>query len=230
MRRSVDPPFFDHWFLIDQDLPARPINLSPANNFLRHSPAHNAQWSKQLRPAFVPRRYSSFFQQSLRYYSRESNSIPHLRSMAPPTGPRASRDRQAPRASRGGISKRRGANKTDRDGDVSMDAPAGGSAPRGPRGGRGSNKGTRTSSRIAQNVKLYSSEGGQGSKSHFNRVTLKVHGVRESKAASNSDGGRRALLEFLEKKASKTKKIVIGKVCYPFINSLNNYLPRLEHC
>ncbi|KAK0633535.1 hypothetical protein B0T14DRAFT_561124 [Immersiella caudata] len=142
-----------------------------------------------------------------------------------PTGPRAASGstRPATRASRGGISKRRVAGKTDRDGDVSMDAPAGSGlnggvaagrgGTRGGRGARDSRGSTRAGSRITQNVKNYI--GSRGSvatnKTHFNKVTLKVHGFRESKAALNDDGGRRSLIDFLERKASKDKKVTISK-------------------
>jgi nuclear RNA export factor len=65
-----------------------------------------------------------------------------------------------------------------------------------------------------QNVKNY--VGSRGSiatnKAHFNRATLKIHGFRESKAAQNEDGGKRSLIDFLERKASKDKKVTIGKV------------------
>jgi len=104
-----------------------------------------------------------------------------------------------------------------------MDAPAGsgqnGGAAQGRGGIRGGRAGkgrgsTRASSRIADNVKNY--VGGRNSvatsKAHFSKVTLKVHGFRESKAAGNEDGGRRSLLDFLERKASKDKKVTIGKV------------------
>ncbi|KAK3945286.1 hypothetical protein QBC46DRAFT_371799 [Diplogelasinospora grovesii] len=145
--------------------------------------------------------------------------------MAPPTGPRGNAQRSGPRTSRGGITKRRNNTaKLDRDGDVSMDAPAtgNGNADRGNRGGRGG-RGTRgsqtsrastQSSRIAQNIKNYAGgPGGPGhaSKTGFNRVTLKIQGLKNSKAASNPDQGQRSLLEFLERKASKDKEITIGR-------------------
>ncbi|KAK0656391.1 hypothetical protein B0T16DRAFT_316222 [Cercophora newfieldiana] len=141
-----------------------------------------------------------------------------------PTGPRnaSGNTRATPRASRGGISKRRAPGKTDRDGDVSMDAAAGSGPNGGPAAGRGGARGrgrkdtrgtTRASSRIAENVKNF--VGGRDSvatsKALFNKVTLKVSGFQASKAAQNDDGGRRALTDFLERKASKDKKVTIGK-------------------
>ncbi len=140
--------------------------------------------------------------------------------MAPPTvptGPRAankSSQRGSNRGTRGGITKNRGPTRTDRDGDVSMDAPAAGGASARGRGGRGqsSRASSQQSSRVARNVKNYLESGAKpGSKAHFNRITLKVHGLKDSKAAGNADGGRRSLLDFLARKANKDKKIVIGK-------------------
>lgn len=57
-----------------------------------------------------------------------------------------------------------------------------------------------------------------------NSATLKVLGLKSSRAATNSDGGVRSLLEFLEKKATNIKTtgsgpgrrvrpVVIKKVC-----------------
>ncbi|KAK0703802.1 hypothetical protein B0T26DRAFT_658965 [Lasiosphaeria miniovina] len=140
--------------------------------------------------------------------------------MAPPTGPRGNAHRSVPRGSRGGgITKRRGTPITDKDGDVAMDVPATGSgtsgAPardnRGARGGKGAS--TRSSSRIAENIRNYGGDSGQGqgSKAHFNRTTLKILGLRNSKAASNNDGGLGTLVNFIQRKASKEKPIRISK-------------------
>lgn len=146
--------------------------------------------------------------------------------MAPPTGPRASRgNRPSQRGTRGGgIGKRRGTSRTDRDGDVSMDSvnaanpptgPSGHSTRgnRGPRGGRGS----RVSARLVQNVRNHVSEDGtaRGGKSQYsNKVTLKIHGLSDSKAARNQDGGLRSLLEFLERKSSRERPVILGRVRY----------------
>ncbi|KAK4673485.1 nuclear mRNA export, poly(A)+RNA binding protein [Podospora pseudopauciseta] len=139
--------------------------------------------------------------------------------MAPPTGPRGGSNNRKPtaRASRGGVAKHRAATRTDRDGDVSMGAPISSSnPPTGPSGrgtrGRGAargapTRGSRTSSRLAQNLKNYIGEGG----SKHAKTTLKILGVKNSKAASNSDGGVKGLLQFIERKADKDKKIVLGR-------------------
>lgn len=169
--------------------------------------------------------------------------------MAPPVGPRGSsslaRGKQTTRggSARGGsIQKRRAAsNRLDRDGDVSMDASSGGGRGSSSRGSgrtaplkRGSIT-TRSSSRTAQNVALYGdtrlaaleARGGRGgrvsmnpSKARFaHTAILKIHGLKESKAATNSDGGMRSLLTFLERKASKgDKQVTIQKV---------RFIPRL---
>ncbi|KAL2132289.1 hypothetical protein VTI74DRAFT_3976 [Chaetomium olivicolor] len=139
--------------------------------------------------------------------------------MAPPRGRARLGDPASSRATRGGgISKRKP--RTDRDGDVSMGSatvtnpPTGPSAPsvrgRTGRGGRGA----RASSRLAQTVRNYVTDQdgtSRSSKSHFNKTTLKVHGLKDSKAASNPDGGLRSLLDFLERKASKEKPITLGR-------------------
>ncbi|KAK3334813.1 hypothetical protein B0H65DRAFT_333175 [Neurospora tetraspora] len=147
--------------------------------------------------------------------------------MAPPTGPRAGTARAPPRGPRatggggGGIQKRRANPRTDRDGDVSMDAPAGGSGRGGSasggrgrgskdaRGGRGAVN-SRTSSRVVQNLQNYVS-GGPVGKTQSNMATLKILGMSNSKATGNRDGGLRSLLTFLERKASKDKAVTIGK-------------------
>ena len=111
-------------------------------------------------------------------------------------------------------------------------AAVGGSAARGGRG----RSSTRISSRIAQNLATYGDKDmsntsirggrgklGHGSKSRFaNTTKLKVLGLKNSKAAGNSDGGERGLLEFLERKASKgDKKVVVNKVGPLWISGRN---------
>ncbi|KAK1757510.1 hypothetical protein QBC47DRAFT_459013 [Echria macrotheca] len=131
-----------------------------------------------------------------------------------PTGPRASRQqttqRSATRPTRGGgITKNRVRVKTDRDGDIAMDSPAAGATNGAERGGsRGRGRASRASARGSTRV---STRLAQLDRANPNRVTLKVLGLRESKAAGNPDKGRRALIEFLEKKASKSKRIIIGR-------------------
>lgn len=158
--------------------------------------------------------------------------------MAPPSGPQRGpstrrEGREGGGRTRGGITKRRGPVGTDRDGDVSMDAPAGSAdgrpSPTG-RGKRGAARGrgtTRTSSRIAQNVKNYAGdrgETGQLSKAHFQRAVIKVHGIKDSKAASNTDGGLRNLVDFIERKASsRDKRVTISKVLQPVRTCLDFY-------
>lgn len=65
---------------------------------------------------------------------------------------------------------------------------------------------------------------------------LRVKGLRESKAATNPDGGREALLNFLEKKASfRTRPVAIEKVRVEYLARLyrgypagSMYLPERE--
>lgn len=153
--------------------------------------------------------------------------------MAPPTGPRAgSSNRTSSRPTRGGgVGKRRGIPRTDRDGDVAMDSTLAGNPPTGPsahsaRGSRGARGGrgrggrggpTRASSRLAQNVRNYVSEqdGTTRNTKGQPKVSIKIFGLQESKAANNPDGGLRSLLDFLERKASKERPITLGRVRSP---------------
>jgi len=90
---------------------------------------------------------------------------------------------------------------------------------------------TRSSTRTAQNVALYgesrlAATGGRGgrggrvainpSKARFAHTSiLKIHGLKESKASTNNDGGLRSLLTFIERKASKgDHQVTIQKVCF----------------
>ncbi len=159
-----------------------------------------------------------------------------VQTMAPPTGPRAGNSNRAThnkpsnRGTRGGggISKRRGgAPRTDRDGDVSMGTAAVSSSkppPTGPssqstrpsRGARGA-RGARGTwiGKLGQTVRNYVSEHdgtARKTKGRLNKVTLKIHGLKDSKAAGTKDGGLRSLLEFLERKASKDRAIILGRV------------------
>lgn len=165
----------------------------------------------------------------------------------PPTGPRGGtststrQTRSSTGASRpsarGGIAKRgRGpAPRVDRDGDLVMDPTAAGN-----KSGAGINKNTsstrrgtsrpsgpKANTRLQQN--LARQLGGDTSqvpkapsaaRLAANNTTLKVLGVRSSKAASNPDGGEKRLLEFLERKASTLKgpggtrrHVTVKKVC-----------------
>jgi hypothetical protein len=159
--------------------------------------------------------------------NQRNNNLP----MAPPTGPRAgTSNRTSLRPTRGGgVGKRRGIPRTDRDGDVSMDSVLAGNPPTGPsgqpsrgsrgarggrgRGGRGGGP-TRASSRLAQNVRNYVSEqdGTTRSTKGQPKVSIKILGLKDSKAANNPDGGLRSLLDFLERKASKERQITLGRV------------------
>lgn len=170
--------------------------------------------------------------------------------MAPPTGPRGGRapsnnnnnNRATRSASRGGIAKRGRANapRVDRDGDLDMGTstaatrsgagakqPATNSTRRGAPRSSGPN---RQSARLQQNIVRHldrdqiprgpASDRASGS----NNTTLKIVGLKASRAATNSDGGVRSLLDFLEKKATNIKTtgsgpgrrvrpVVIKKVC-----------------
>ncbi|SPQ18893.1 5225ea91-c52b-4386-b491-326d23fb02ef [Thermothielavioides terrestris] len=84
---------------------------------------------------------------------------------------------------------------------------------RGSRGARGG-RAARSTARLAENVRNYVSDtdsSSRASKAQFNKTTLKIHGLKNSKAASNPDGGLRSLLEFLERKSSKERPITLGR-------------------
>jgi nuclear RNA export factor len=168
-----------------------------------------------------------------------------------PTGPKAT--------TRGGVAKRRpGATKTDLDGDLDMDAigkraaktaamaAKGGPKARTTRSAPGRNprgvssaaqsvlkhlKGNDAST-IASKVSAASSgrtlrTRGRGGNLHF----LRVHGLKQSKATSNQDGGLSDLLAFLERKASsftsgkETRQIMIKKVCRLLTQDTNRHCP-----
>ncbi|KAJ6445999.1 mRNA export factor mex67 [Purpureocillium lavendulum] len=130
-------------------------------------------------------------------------------------------------SSRGGIQKRKGPGRVDDDGDLDMDAAGkrprttpGSTATRsGPAPRSTATRNPRGVSRAAQNVMKHLRSG--DSSSLANRVSdpsdaratrargrapgltyLRVHGLRQSKAAGNKDGGLSDLLSFLERKAS----------------------------
>lgn len=164
-----------------------------------------------------------------------------------PTGPKKGGSRNPPASTgksgtRGGISKRRGAGplKVDRDGDLSMDASAATNAsqshPKRAKGNATSSapatRGTgprnpRPTTKAQQIIqRVINGETSQvSSRTRSNRrtdiaplVTLKVEGLKNSKAASNAGGGLKELLTFLERKAQSidrtTRPIRIKKVCY----------------
>lgn len=175
--------------------------------------------------------------------------MPHPTS--PPSGPRASRSSQSAsstrRPNRGGIQKRTGPIRTDKDGDLVMAASA--SVGRGSNGRSGGGRGTtqmrtngrsgprfetteRRAAKSALNLPLMQkailqemgagklvtrgSRSSQRIASVLDIITIK--GLKQSKAASNQDGGVKDLVAFLERKATapdaSTREMVrIRKVC-----------------
>jgi nuclear RNA export factor len=148
-------------------------------------------------------------------------------------------------SSRGGIQKRRGGPaRIDTDGDLDMGSAASrrsaqtttrdSNASRARPGLRSANP--RGASKAAQTVLKHLANGetsglasrisnaaaGRHTKSRPNNTSLsflRVHGLKESKAASNPDGGLSDLLAFLERKASsfttgrEKRQVTIKKVC-----------------
>lgn len=147
---------------------------------------------------------------------------------------------------RGGIAKRGrpSTGRVDRDGDLVMDAGAGAksgarvSKSSNPTPRRGSSRpnaptrasGPKTNPRLQQNIVRHL--GGDTSqvprapsaRIASNNTTLKVLGLKRSRAVANPDGGVKDLLLFLEKKATNIKNtngsgrtsrpVLIKKVCY----------------
>lgn len=146
--------------------------------------------------------------------------------------------------SRGGIQKRRtGPSRTDKDGDLVMDAAAGTDS----RGGRGRPEGSRSRGRPpgranhssgasrgaigtqqaqqaiirgldSQQANVLLSRISHGTTGDRTVKELRVHGLKESKAASKSDGGLKDLITFLERKAAAVgnnsrRSVMIKKVC-----------------
>ena len=121
---------------------------------------------------------------------------------------------------RGGIQKRKApAVRTDNDGDLDMGSGArrsgrAATTASAPRGAGGRSAPSRGGSRVAQAVQKHLKNGdmdlesrvGTGKKPRVanapNLTYLRVHGLKESKASANSDGGLSDLLAFLERKAS----------------------------
>ncbi|KAI1132246.1 hypothetical protein F5Y10DRAFT_231316 [Nemania abortiva] len=133
-------------------------------------------------------------------------------------------------STRGGISKRRGAGpvRVDRDGDLSMDVPApanssqsqsrrpkNNATPSGPitRTSTRNPRPTAKAQQIIQRVingdasQVSSRTRGSLRDNIVPPVTLKVEGLKASKAASNPGGGLKELLAFLERKAQSIEQI-----------------------
>lgn len=140
-------------------------------------------------------------------------------------------------SSRGGIQKRRGPTRVDTDGDLDMDGPS--KRPnRGPANeaagsrGRPSGRGPAPSRGAAKVAQIVMKQLGNGSSDLASRVSrptrgrggytegltwLRVRGLKQSKAASNADGGLSDLLSFMERKASslqsgRKRQVTIRKV------------------
>lgn len=142
-------------------------------------------------------------------------------------------------SNRAGITKRKG--RVDGDGDMSMDgatrrvktntASNETSSSGRPATRAAASQRARGASKAAQTVLKHLTNGKAGdlasrvsnvatSKSKGGALTyLRVHGLKQSKAASNPDGGLKDLLGFLERKATsliegrRTRQVIIRKVC-----------------
>lgn len=125
---------------------------------------------------------------------------------------------------RGGIRKRGAPTKVDRDGDLAMGAGTsairGQKAPRGPgRSGSRTNTIDRSITQIQKalagsNAQANIRQGGRGA----GLEQIAIRGWKESKAASNRDGGVESLVTFLEKKLTPPdskagSRARINKVC-----------------
>jgi nuclear RNA export factor len=155
------------------------------------------------------------------------------RSSAPPRGPRHGSSGGRGGGRGGGIAKRRagGPTRIDKDGDLDMEAATGtnarkagkagaeGSIPTRPRADR---RGGMKNSGRGGNLTMQRTQAailrGMDSQQTNILVTLWVKGLKDSKAASNQDGGHQSLVQFLERKASSldaksNKTVKIKKVC-----------------
>ncbi|KAI1813377.1 hypothetical protein GGS20DRAFT_553630 [Poronia punctata] len=140
----------------------------------------------------------------------------------PGRNPKGTQKPQTEKAStRNGISKRRGAPRVDRDGDLNMDSPASkagshqgrpANAPLGPSRAQSRNpRPTTKTQQILQRAlnsdqsaiasQVTSRTRGARRSEPAPLVTLQVEGLKSSKAAHNEGGGLRDLLTFLERKA-----------------------------
>lgn len=135
-------------------------------------------------------------------------------------------------SNRAGVTKRKG--RVDGDGDMDMDGSA---ARRLKTGGADAASKSRTTTRaanrtrptkIAQTVAKHLGNGTGGDLASrvktavkgASLVYLRVHGMKQSKAAANPDGGLKDLLSFIERKATslldgrRTRQVIIKKVCF----------------
>ncbi|KAL5365603.1 hypothetical protein BJX96DRAFT_159403 [Aspergillus floccosus] len=108
---------------------------------------------------------------------------------------------------RGGIRKRGAVKRVDRDGDLAMDGDAARGRGKKARGDTGGRTGTRDRAlnaiqkAITSNTSDSQANIRQG-KAGNTLEQVRVHGWKQSKAASNRDGGLESLLTFLERKLS----------------------------
>lgn len=150
-------------------------------------------------------------------------------------------------SSRGGIQKRRGPTKTDNDGDLDMDAPSKrlnrGSTNETRGRGRPSGRGPQPSRGAAKVAQIVMKQLGSGNSSDLSaRVSrstrsrggyiegltwLRIRGLKQSKAASNPDGGLSDLLSFMERKASS---FLTGRRRHLTIRKVSSSLTRKQGC
>lgn len=150
-------------------------------------------------------------------------------------------------SSRGGIQKRRGPTKADNDGDLDMDAPSKrlnrGSTNETRGRGRPSGRGPQPSRGAAKVAQIVMKQLGSGNPSdlsarvsrptrsrggHIEGLTwLRIRGLKQSKAASNPDGGLSDLLSFMERKASS---FTTGRRRHLTIRKVSSSLTRKQGC
>jgi nuclear RNA export factor len=150
-------------------------------------------------------------------------------------------------SSRGGIQKRRGPTKADNDGDLDMDAPSKrlnrGSTNETRGRGRPSGRGPQPSRGAAKAAQIIMKQLGSGNSSdlsgrisrptrskggHIEGLTwLRIRGLKQSKAASNPDGGLSDLLSFMERKASS---FLTGRRRHLTIRKVSSSLTRKQGC
>jgi len=182
-------------------------------------------------------------------------------STAPPRGPRAGGSSATRNGGRGGIQKRRAGSapvRVDKDGDLVMDPAAAGAAGEKRRSGKGRIEGTPSKPLDSRRTNSGPNRGGSlgmqraqaailkgigaqqanllESRTTTSNTTLKVAGLKLSKAAGNADGGLESLLAFLERKAkahdkNPNREIKITKVCLPPSRGVSrSCAPSPSHC
>lgn len=145
-------------------------------------------------------------------------------------------------ATRGGGIRKRGKVRTDRDGDMDMDGPDARAGKRG-RGSGGRSLAGRSQAHgragaienaiiSTQDIKETQATIRRTQKTTGSKLEqFSIHGWKQSKAASNRDGGVESLVAFLERRLnaqSKGPRVKITKVCSTFTMAVTSHESRCQ--